>query len=241
MSEARAPIDLAKLREPFELADLSWRLIRSGRKDGKIWAKCIAYITSRAIIDRLDEACGPQNWASDFRTSDGHLLAGIGIRIGDEWVWKWDGTGMMDAKDGLSSADAGKGDFSNALKRAAVQWGTGRYLYDLKEDWAIVNDGGRFFGRLPGKTKEEREGFRWDPDPSRLPDWALPGETAPLLQEMRELLTQARHLGVGTSSSPDKKGLAAVELAISRGDLRRLGEAKGWLQGAVEAAKKAAA
>jgi hypothetical protein len=39
-----------------------------------------------------------------------------------EWVWKWD-TGEE------SSIEAGKGEFSDALKRAWVHWGVGRDLY----------------------------------------------------------------------------------------------------------------
>ncbi len=52
------------------------------------------------------------------------LIAGIGIKTGEHWVWKWD-TGSE------SNMEAEKGHMSDAFKRAAVKWGVGRFLYDL--------------------------------------------------------------------------------------------------------------
>lgn len=164
-----AAVDFVALKAPFPATDIEWRVGRAGEKNGNVWAKCLAYITSRAIMDRLDEVCGPDNWATDFRHGPGHLQAGLGIRDPEtgEWVWKWDGTGLLASSDGLSVTDAGKGDFSNALKRVAVQWGIGRYLYNLPEGWATVSDDGRFYGKL-----KSGKGFHWDPP--ALPGWALP-------------------------------------------------------------------
>lgn len=163
-------LDLGRLKEPFRPWEVEWRVGRAGKKNGDVWARVLAYITSRAIMDRLDEVCGPDGWQTAFREGDDHLQAGIGIRVGDEWVWKWDGTGRLDASGGLSGTDAGKGDFSNALKRAAVQWGVGRYLYDLDEGWAHVHPKGEHYGRLP--KDKGGDSFRWDPPD--LPSWALP-------------------------------------------------------------------
>lgn len=163
-------VDLNRLRDPFPYADVEWRIGQAGEKNGKIWAKCLAYITGRAIMDRLDDVCGPGEWQVRYTVEDGHVGAGIGIRVGDEWVWKWDGTGTMPSTGGLSEADAGKGDFSNALKRAGVAWGIGRYLYRLEEGWAAVHEDGRNFARLP-KDKGSKP-FKWDPP--GLPEWALP-------------------------------------------------------------------
>ena len=158
--------DLQLLAEPFDLSDLEWRVARAGEKNGRVWAMALTYITARAIMDRLDDVCGPDGWQSEYRDLGGSLSCGIGIKVGKDWVWKWDGTGHLASNSGLDSADAGKGDFSNALKRAGVQWGIGRYLYGLTESFAKVHDGGAF----RGKTKEGKT-FRWDPP--ALPAWAL--------------------------------------------------------------------
>jgi len=55
----------------------------------------------------------------------------IGILCGDTWVWKADGAGDSDV-------EAEKGALSDAFKRAAVRWGVGRYLYNLKSPWVAL-------------------------------------------------------------------------------------------------------
>lgn len=53
-----------------------------------------------------------------------------------EWVTKADGAGDSDV-------EAEKGAISDALKRAAVKWGIGRYLYDLGNIWVDTEPAGR--------------------------------------------------------------------------------------------------
>ena len=224
-------MDLTKLREPSPPDDIEWRIAQAGEKNEQVWAKCLAYITARAIMDRLDDVCGPGDWQVEYREGAGHLQAGIGIKRNDEWVWKWDGTGLLAATEGLSGTDAGKGDFSNAMKRAAVQWGIGRYLYKLPEGWAIVNDSGRFYASKSKKAPA----FHWDPP--RLPDWATPNGQDPIIAEMESLWLAAQHVGVGADDEKDEAGMNAVEVAISAGDVPALRKAKKWLTDTVENAK----
>lgn len=166
-------IDWDALRAPFRADEIEWRVARAGKSDKGPWAMVLAYMTSRAVQDRFDGVVGPENWCTDFRVLGNTLSAGIGVRIGDEWIWKWDGAGHLATSDGLDSTDAGKGDYSNALKRAAVQWGVGRYLYRLPEAFAAIRPDGQNYGRLP--KKDGGASFRWDPP--GLPSWALPGGT----------------------------------------------------------------
>ena len=112
----------------MNLADLKkeipykWR-VQSYSKS-KASASCVAYIDARDVMDILDEVCGPQNWQDDYKTVDGKLFGGIGIKIEDYWVWKWD-TGTE------SQVEQEKGQVSDAFKRAGVHWGIGRFLYSL--------------------------------------------------------------------------------------------------------------
>ncbi len=161
-------MDLKKLAEPFPASDVEWRIAQAGKNAKGVWAKCLAYITNRAIMARLDEVCGPENWSNDFKDAPGGgILCGISIVIpvsGDDYpinVTKWDGADQTEI-------EAVKGGLSGAMKRAAVQWGIGRYLYNLPEGWAKVHDGGKHYGKAKDGTP-----FHWDPPP--LPDWALPG------------------------------------------------------------------
>jgi hypothetical protein len=99
-------MDLKQLAEPFPPSDIEWRIGRAGNKDGKVWATCLAYITNRAIMERLDEVCGPDNWRNEYKTlpigaNDSTVLCGISIKVGDEWVTKWDGSGAMESNAGL--------------------------------------------------------------------------------------------------------------------------------------------
>ena len=160
---------LIQLHQPFPAADVEWRIQQSGEKDGKIWARVLAYITNRAIQQRLDDVCGPENWYNIYRrekTDDGKtaVLCGIAVRVAREdgnaeWVIKWDGAEETDV-------ESVKGGLSSSMKRAAVQWGSGRYLYDLTAGYAVVHDKGKNFA----KSKEGT--FKWDPP--ALPGWALP-------------------------------------------------------------------
>lgn len=187
-SRENAEIDLAKLAEPFESQCVEWRIGQAGRSGQKIWAKVLAYITARAVHDRLDQVCGPENWRNEFRewsVGEEHgVLCGLSIRVRGEWISKWDGASNTDF-------EPIKGGLSDAEKRAAVQWGIGRYLYGLGESWAKVLgpervDGAYFAfnAKIGPKNAPEFISFAWEPPP--LPLWALPkpkGNEVPLSQQ----------------------------------------------------------
>lgn len=155
----------ARLKAPFEEKDIQWRLQSCGTKNGKIWGRCLAYLDSRAVQERLDEVVGPDNWQSIVHKEGDSYLCSLSIRVTHndgttEWVTRTDGSDSSDI-------EAVKGGISGALKRSAVLFGVGRYLYNLKDSWAIVKEDGKY----PGKTKEGTW-FNWDPP--ELPEWALP-------------------------------------------------------------------
>lgn len=82
----------------------------------------LLYKTARTDAALLDETFGVGNWQNDFKTLDGKLYCGIGIRFDVDWIWKWDcGT--------ESNMEAEKGQASDAFKRAGFKWGLGAELY----------------------------------------------------------------------------------------------------------------
>lgn len=167
-------IDFKALGESFHADEIEWRLQQAGEKNGKVWALCVAYVTNRAIMDRLDDVVGPENWKNEFQAAPaGGVLCGLSVRVDGEWLTKWDGAENTDI-------ESVKGGLSGAMKRAAVQWGIGRYLYALDETFAQVSENGRF----RGKTRDGKA-FRWDPP--RLPDWALPGGSEAAQKETHSL------------------------------------------------------
>ena len=164
------PEQLARLAEPFAPQDVEWRVQQADEKNGKPWARVLAYLTNRAIMDRLDEVVGAGNWRNRYRPGPaGGVLCGLSIlcaREGPsgprapEWVTKYDAAENTDV-------EPVKGGVSGAMKRAAVQWGMGRYLYDLDAGWAKIHEGGQFSAKTKSGTW-----FKWDPPD--LPSWARP-------------------------------------------------------------------
>lgn len=118
-----------ELSRPFPQEVIHWRAqtVAKGR-DGSTRALALAYIDSRDVMDRLDHVTEGMWQTEHFDAGNGRLGCRIGIKVSDEWVWKSDGAGE-------TQVEAEKGAFSGAIKRAAVSWGVGRYLYDLENTW----------------------------------------------------------------------------------------------------------
>jgi len=111
-------IDLEKLKQELPY---KWR-VQSANQYG---ATCVAYIDARYVQDILDDVCGAENWQVKYEEHKGNLFASIGIKIGDDFIWKSDcGT--------ESQVEKQKGEASDAFKRAGVMWGIGRFLYSKK-------------------------------------------------------------------------------------------------------------
>jgi hypothetical protein len=128
-------MDLSKLKEPFPPDRVSWR-VGSTNAD-KSRGMALAYIDARDVQDRLDTVCGTA-WQCRYALLGVTTVCEIGIRIGDEWVWRADGAGATDF-------EGEKGALSDAFKRAAVKWGIGRYLYDVDAPWVAIEGAGKSF------------------------------------------------------------------------------------------------
>lgn len=125
-----------RLAEPFPADAISWRV---GSTTGdKSKGMALAYLDARDVMDRLDLVCGPGGWQCDYPHANGKTVCRIGIKVGDEWIWKADGAGDTDV-------EAEKGALSDAFKRSAVRWGIGRYLYGLSSPWVEIEPMGRSF------------------------------------------------------------------------------------------------
>ncbi len=154
------------LQLPLKPDRVVWRVQQSGiAKSGKPWAMVLAYMDNRAVQERFDEVFGISGWKNEYKTApDGGILCGISVKFGDEWVTKWDGAEN-------TQVEAVKGGLSGAMKRAAVQWGVGRYLYDLPSTFAQTS-----LEKVDGwtKAKDGKTGkfFYWTAP--QLPAWALP-------------------------------------------------------------------
>lgn len=158
-------MELSRLDEPFAPQDIEWRVQQSGKStQGKVYAMVLAYVTNRAIMSRLDDVCGKGCWRNEYCPAPaGGVMCGISIKIDGEWITKWDAAENTEV-------EAVKGGMSGAMKRAAVQWGIGRYLYNLDSGFATVSTE-RVNGWTQAKLKDQTK-FWWQPP--TLPAWALP-------------------------------------------------------------------
>lgn len=165
-------VDLSLLVKPFAEHELEWRPQTAGVYNGGPKAMVLAYVTARAIMDRLDEAVGSINWRDEYIHTQHGVMCGLSISTtGGEWVTKWDG-----AEE--TQVEAFKGGISSALKRAAVKWGVGRYLYKLGDNWVNVHPQkpnvaeswrvNRIYQKASG-NKPEVKGYFIAPE---LPAWA---------------------------------------------------------------------
>ena len=102
------------LKRPFK--NVKWR---KGYKNGKD----LVYIDARDVMDRLDSVFGVDGWQTKYEYLGGRMICNLSVRFDLEWITKSDG-----ADD--SSIEGAKGGISDALKRAAVLLGIGRYLYN---------------------------------------------------------------------------------------------------------------
>lgn len=147
------------LAAPFDPSEVDWR-VGPTTKD-KLKGQALCYIDARTVMDRLDTVCGPQGWQNRYVMEGTKTVCEIGIKCGDEWVWKADGAGDSDI-------EAEKGALSDAFKRSAVRWGIGRYLYNLKSPWVALKAFGNSYA-IADEAKPELEAIlrRQMPPPAK--------------------------------------------------------------------------
>jgi hypothetical protein len=189
---------LRKLHEPFPAAVIGWKpqSVKGNR------ALAIAYIDVRDVMERLDDVVGPASWEDDYKLISApnekpSFLCRLRIRLGERWISKRDVGGCSDQPD---AGDRIKSACSDALKRTAVKFGIGRYLYRLSNNWADYDPNKKQFVRPPV-----------------LPLWALPANERRNLATTNSQLRDGRPRPV-VSGIPRLTSQEAAEIAelISR-------------------------
>lgn len=148
---------MERLSEPFPVDEVKWKpqAVKGNR------CLAIAYIDARLVQDRLDAVLGAENWQDSYEIlPGGSVCCRLNVRLGGEWVCKTD---VGSLSDQLDSGDRLKAAFSDALKRAAVKYGIGRYLYALHGGWVDYDPVKKQIVQKP-----------------QLPSWAIPkGDIGP--------------------------------------------------------------
>jgi hypothetical protein len=108
-----------KLQEPLQGSDL---ILRVGHQVGS-WCTLMVYKDARVDMTRLDEVVGAENWQRRHYSEKNTLFCSVGVKINNEWVWK-------DDAGEPSNVHEQKGESSDSFKRACVNWGIGKELYE---------------------------------------------------------------------------------------------------------------
>jgi hypothetical protein len=220
---------IKNLHAPFPPNEIEWRV--GSTKADKSSGLALAYITARHVMERLDDVCGPENWQDRYEFHGKRTICYLSIRINDEWVTKADGAGDSDV-------EAEKGAISDALKRAAVKWGMGRYLYGLGNTWVDIEPAGRSFrikkSEFPRLEKMLADRFGLPPsDLGNVNEAAaeLDSEITPTLAPIQEPSTYPAHLSaiINAASLDDLRAAftaAQKNKTLTKGELDDLITAK---------------
>jgi len=123
---------LEQLKQPF---DYKWKIQSLPKEKNGEWKKwnCVAYMDSRDCMDTLDKYC-EEWWQNDFYEVKWKVFCKVWIKINWEWFWKSD-SGALESSDNVEEETTSKWETSDAFKRACVQWGIGRFLYEKEIIW----------------------------------------------------------------------------------------------------------
>ena len=140
-----------QLVKPFGVHEIKWKPITVRNNQ----ALAFAYVDVRAIMDRLDLVFGLAGWESHYTVLDNNSVkCQLRVRLENAWIEKEDVGSPSEQPD---EHDRMKAAFSDAMKRAAVQLGIGRYLYRLPQQWVPYDAAKKRFSERP-----------------QLPSWAIP-------------------------------------------------------------------
>jgi hypothetical protein len=173
-------------------------------------ALALAYVDVRAIMDRLDNVLGVENWQDHYQLlPDNSVMCRLSLRIGDRWITKCDVGSPSEQPDG---GDRLKAAFSDALKRTAVKFGIGRYLYRLPQQWADYDPVKKQFAATP-----------------RLPDWATsprlaakPGKAA--REKAHDVGVTRAKAGLPTDGNELHRRLRDADSELAEKGLSQIGE-----------------
>jgi hypothetical protein len=120
------------LTAPIQSNEIEWR-VQQQTSTGKLII--VPYINNRCVMQRFDAAFGPTNWTSEFREIGNGFICRLTVTVDKKTVYREDGASK-------TNIEPEKGGISDAMKRAAVQFGLGRCLYDYPK--VMIETDGKF-------------------------------------------------------------------------------------------------
>lgn len=141
----RAPLESQKIKWKIQAdpRDVKPKRMPSGKESEVGDALVVAYIDARDVMDRLDEAL-PGQWESSYEVREvtpEEIAIECTITLTDQVPSGPSIVKRSDVGNGKEWKDA----YSDALKRAAVQFGIGRFLYAFPQVKAEASKYGKSF------------------------------------------------------------------------------------------------
>lgn len=146
---------MESLQAEFPFEQLGWKITHTFESQGRFFAYVAPFVDARAIQDRFDEVFGIDKWQVSYeKWGEKATKCTISVFLNERWISKEDGSEESDY-------NAVKGGFSNSLKRAAVLWGVGRYLYNIKPHKVELTTQGK--GKNDIYVSYQRNGYYFTP------------------------------------------------------------------------------
>lgn len=201
---------LSLCSELFPVDDLEWKIqVADSYNKPPRWVQVICYVSARAIMARLDEVFG-LDWEPVWEETQKGIRCTITARIPgtDRYVSR------SDVAEWQSGDNGYKATHSAALKRAAVHFGVGRYLYALEATFvnkvvaAKEARSLRFPVVLRGGKGSDKYAAGFNPM-QVLPQWAIPEQVRRLPErEQTQIPEEAR-----SAATTDARDEVPVEAA----------------------------
>lgn len=122
-----------------ENKDLTFRELRADEIQVRVamakpnGVSLLLYKDARCDMNILNETVEKWNWQRKHYECKGNLFCSVGIKCGDEWIWK-------DDCGAESYTEKEKGESSDSFKRACFNWGLGIALYTAPFIWVKSDD-----------------------------------------------------------------------------------------------------
>lgn len=142
-----------KLREPFETRFVNWKI--NNYSGDKSKALITFYLDARAVQHRLNQVLGVKGWSFSFSELEkdqgvhGHLTVYMYSEDADRAQSKDDCVINEVTREDVGYASSTEKDewykdaVSDALKRCAVHFGVGHFLYALPNLWIDLDESGQ--------------------------------------------------------------------------------------------------
>ena len=201
---------LEQLKVPFKREDIEFRIGRVNQSANNAFV--LAYITSRAVMERLDSVFGIGGWKDEYLVLSQGASCKLSIAVDDVWITKEDAAPF-------TNIESLKGAYSDALKRVAVKFGIGRYLYKLPESFVDIKieRPRNPLNKVHYCNSNGLTGYWEEPD---LPSWALPVDSPESKRNTVDEKHKTKFKKESNNSNNDKISLQ-VELLEKLQDLLR--------------------